>query len=76
MFGPRPSQYIDWDTTKLHGVTSQKATIFAIVASAGTYGNRRGTYRFLMGSSEGKRPIVRHKRIWDGNIKINLQKLG
>jgi len=34
-----------------------------------------GTYRVLMGKSEGKRPLGRLRRRWDDNIKINLQEV-
>jgi hypothetical protein len=37
LFSQRPSPYIDWDTAKPQGVTSQKAIILDIVASAGTF---------------------------------------
>jgi hypothetical protein len=37
-------------------------------------GKRIGAYRVLTRRPDGKRPLVRHKRRWDGNIKINLQK--
>jgi hypothetical protein len=35
-------------------------------------GERRGIYRFLVGKLEGKRPLVRPRRRWEGNIKLNL----
>ena len=33
-------------------------------------------YRVLLGKPEGKRPIGRPRRKWEGNIKIDLQDLG
>ena len=30
----------------------------------------------LVGEREGKRPLERHRRRWDVNIKMDLQKLG
>ena len=38
-------------------------------------GERRGVYRILVGKSEGKRPLGRPRRIWDDNIKIDLQEV-
>jgi hypothetical protein len=31
---------------------------------------RRGVYRVLVGNPEGKRPLGRPRRRWEGNIKI------
>jgi len=39
-------------------------------------GKRRGVYRVLVGKSEGKRPLGRPGRRWEGNIKIDLQEMG
>ena len=39
-------------------------------------GKRRGVYRVLVGNSEGKRPLVTPRRRWEGNIKMDLQKMG
>jgi len=37
-------------------------------------GERRGVYRVLVGKPEGKRPLVRPRRRWEDNIKMDLQK--
>jgi hypothetical protein len=37
--------------------------------------DRRGIYGVLVGKSEGKRPLVSTKRIWEDNIKMGLQKV-
>jgi len=37
---------------------------------------RRGVYRVLVGKPEGKRPLGRHRRRWEDNIKMNLQEVG
>jgi hypothetical protein len=37
-------------------------------------GKRSGVYRILVGSPEGNRPIGRHNRKWEVNIKMDLRK--
>ena len=37
---------------------------------------RRGVYRVLVGKPEGKRPLVRHRRRWEDNIKMDFQEEG
>ena len=37
-------------------------------------GEGRGVYRVLVGKPEGKRPLVRPRRRWEDNIKVDLQK--
>jgi len=39
-------------------------------------GERRGAYWVLVGKPEGKSPLQRHRRRWEKNIKMDLQKLG
>jgi len=39
-------------------------------------GEVRGVYRVLVGKHEGKRPLGRHRRRWDDDIKIDLQVVG
>jgi hypothetical protein len=39
-------------------------------------GKRRGVYRVLVGTSDGKRQRGRPMRKWEDNIKINLQETG
>ena len=39
-------------------------------------GERRGVYRFLVGKTEGKRPLMRPMRRWEDNIKMNIQEVG
>jgi hypothetical protein len=36
----------------------------------------RGVYRVLVGKSEGKRPLGRHRRRWEDNIKLALREIG
>jgi hypothetical protein len=39
-------------------------------------GERRGAYRALVGKPEGRRPLGRPRRRWEGNIKMDLQEVG
>ena len=39
-------------------------------------GESRGVYRILVGKPEEKRPLGRHRRRWQANIKMDLQKVG
>ena len=39
-------------------------------------GERRGVYRVLVWKPVGKRPLVRPRHRWEGNIKIDPQELG
>jgi hypothetical protein len=39
-------------------------------------GENRGVYRVLVGKPEGKRPFGKPRRIWEVNIKIDLQEVG
>jgi hypothetical protein len=38
--------------------------------------NRRGAHRVLVGRPEGMRPVQRHRRRWEDNIKIDLHEAG
>ena len=39
-------------------------------------GERRGVYRVLVRKHEGKRPLGRPRRRWEGNIKIDRKEVG
>ena len=39
-------------------------------------GERRGLYRVLVEKHEGKRLLGRPRRIWEDNIKMDLQEVG
>jgi hypothetical protein len=36
----------------------------------------RGVHRVLVGRPEGKRPLGRHRRRWEDNIKLDLSEIG
>ena len=46
-----------------------------IGGACSTYGLSRSAFRFLMGKREGKRPLVRHRRIWQYNNKMDFQEV-
>jgi hypothetical protein len=39
-------------------------------------GEGKGVYRVLVGKPGGKRPLGRHGRRWEDNIKMDLQEVG
>jgi hypothetical protein len=39
-------------------------------------GEGRGAYRVLVWRPEGKRPLGRHRRRWEDNIKMDLREIG
>jgi hypothetical protein len=39
-------------------------------------GEKRNAYRILVGKPEGRRPLVRPRRRWVDNIKIDLREIG
>jgi len=39
-------------------------------------GEGRGVYRILVGKREGRRPLVRPRRRWEDNIRMDLREVG
>ena len=39
-------------------------------------GEKKGVYRVLVGKPDGKRPLLRPKRRWEDNIKMDLEEMG
>ena len=39
-------------------------------------GERRAVYRVLVGKPEGRRPMGRHRRRWEDNIRMDLREVG
>jgi len=86
IFGPKRNEVTgEWrrlHNEKLHLYSSPN--IFRVIKSrrirwAGhvvRMGERRGVYRVLVGKSEGKRPLGRHRRRWEDNINMDLQEVG
>jgi hypothetical protein len=35
----------------------------------------RNAYKILVGKPEGKRPLGRHRRRWEDNIRMDLRKI-
>jgi hypothetical protein len=44
--------------------------------TCGTYGERRGAYRTLVGKRDGRRPLGRPRRRWEDNIKTDIREVG
>jgi hypothetical protein len=44
--------------------------------TCGTHGEGISVYRFLVWRPEGKRPLGRPGRRWEGNIKMDLGEIG
>jgi hypothetical protein len=40
------------------------------------YGERRGTYRVLVGKADRRRPLGRPRRRWEDNIEMDLPEVG
>jgi hypothetical protein len=47
-----------------------------IWGSCSTNGEKRNAYRLLVGKQEGKRPLVRPRRRWVDNIRMDLGEVG
>jgi hypothetical protein len=41
-----------------------------------TMGEKRKSYRLLVGKPEGKRPLRRQRRTWVDNIRMDLGEVG
>jgi len=47
-----------------------------VAVHAARMGQRRGVYRVLVGKPKGKRPLGKPRLRWEGNIKMDFQKVG
>jgi hypothetical protein len=41
-----------------------------------THGEKRNANGILVGKLGGKRPLRRHRRWWEGNIKMDIREIG
>jgi len=39
-------------------------------------GERKGVHRVLVGKPEGKKPLIKHRRRYEDDIKIGLTEIG
>ena len=44
--------------------------------ACGMCGDKRGEYRVLVGKPEGKKPLVRPRRRWEDDIKMDFKQIG
>jgi hypothetical protein len=65
---------------KLHNLPSSPSIITMIKSRrmrwdrhVACMGEKRNAYRILVGNPEGNRPLGRHRRRWEDNIKMNLR---
>jgi hypothetical protein len=87
IFGPKRDEVTgDWrklHNEELHNLYSSPNIIRMIklrrmrwAGHVARMGERRNTYRILMGKPEGKRPLGRPRCRWVDNIKIDLRQIG
>jgi hypothetical protein len=87
IFGPKRDEVTGgWrklHNGKLHNLYSFPSIIIMIksrrmrlAGHAARMGEKRNTYRILVGKPEGKRPLGRPKRRWVDNIKMDLREIG
>jgi hypothetical protein len=53
-----------------------KARRMRLAGHVALMGELRGTYDILVGKPEGRRPLGRPRRRWEGNIKMDLREIG
>ena len=80
--------YKDYNDTQLHNEELKdlysSSNIVRVIKSrrmrwaghVARMGGGRGVYRVLVGKPEGNRPLGRPRRRWEGNIRMDLQKVG
>jgi len=49
---------------------------YGMVGHVARMDGRKDVYRILMGRPERSRPLVKPRRRWDDNIKMDLQSVG
>jgi hypothetical protein len=84
IFGPKGDEVIgEWrklHSGELHNLYSSldifrqiKSRRMRWVGHMARMGEGRNVYRFLLGKPEGKRPLERPGRRWEGGIKMDLR---
>jgi hypothetical protein len=86
IFGPKREEDGSWrklHNDELHSLYSSFNIVRVIksrrIRWAGYVARMReggGVYRVLVGRSEGNRPLGRHSRRWEDNIKMDLREIG
>jgi hypothetical protein len=86
IFGPKREEDGPWrklHNDELHSLYSSPNIVKVIesrrmrwVGHVERMGEGRGVYRVLVGRPEGKRPLVRPRRTWENNIKMDLRETG
>jgi hypothetical protein len=87
IFGPKKDEVTgDWrklHNEELHGLYSSPSMIRVIKAKmmrwaghVACMGEVRCAYNILVGSPEGRRPLGRHRRRWEDNIKMDHREIG
>jgi len=86
VFGPKRDE-VTGERRKLHNkelsdlyslpniVRVVKSRITRWAGHVARMGQGRGVYRVLVRKPEGKRPLGRPRRRWEGNIKMDLQEV-
>ena len=85
IFGPKRDEVTgEWRTLHNEGLNGMYSpNIFRVIKSRrmrwarrlARLGERRGVYRVLVRKPEGKIPLGRPSRIWEDNIKMDLQEV-
>jgi hypothetical protein len=86
IFGPKREEDGSWrklHNDELHSLCSSPNIVRVIksrrmrwAGHVARMGEGRGVHRVLVGRSEGKRPLRRHRRRWEDNIKMDLTEIG
>jgi hypothetical protein len=86
IFGPKREEDVSWrklHNDELHNLYSSPNIVRVIKSKrmiwaghVARMGEGRVVYRVLVGRPEGKRPLERPRRRWEGNIKMDLREIG
>jgi hypothetical protein len=87
IFGPKRDDVMEegrkFHSGELHNLCSSPDVIGQIksrrirwVGHVARVGEGRKMYRVLVGKLEGKRPLERPRRRWEGGIKMDLREIG